>query len=530
MKLTNKKHYVRAAVIGLGVATSFLSVHQGTALATEENFDSTAAAIIKLLKEKNIITDAEAINILSRQRQAPVGQLSSPPPVTVVVPEGQQYLQTITDTVARDIKEEVKQEVKLALKDEISREVKLEAFTGSVPGWTKRIRFGGDIRLRYQGEFFDENNATIQDIQNFPELRNTREDRHLARHRIRLNATAKVNNQTEVGVTLATGNESSPVSTNDTLGDYMNKDTVTFDQAYVKWTPISETSTWNGNLDIWGGRMPNPFFSTDLVWDKDVNFEGLAATVKAPINARWKGLFNAGLFPLEEVELSSKDKWLYGAQIGVEYAPSTTFNFKLATGYYNYQNIEGQNNDASDTYVHTVPRSSQDGNAVFDINEALYGQNSGKEKFGLAADYDELNVTTSLDLGFWDPVHVVLQGDVVKNVGFDQAEILQRTGLLVPDDTMGYQVGLTVGYPKMQKLWDWQGYFAYRYLEADAVLDAFTDSDFHLGGTNAKGWILGGQLGVGENIWVNTRWMSGDEVSGPPIAIDAVQVDFNAKF
>ena len=30
------------------------------------------------------------------------------------------------------------------------------------------------------------------------------------------------------------------------------------------------------------------------------------------------------------------------------------------------------------------------------------------------------------------------------------------------------------------------------YAAADAVLDAFTDSDFHLGGTDAKGYYLGG--------------------------------------
>lgn len=531
MKLTNKKQYFRSAVVGLGVVTLLFSAQQGTAMAAEENFDSTAAAIISLLKEKNIITDAEAKNILSRQRQAPVGQLSSPPPVTVVVPEGQQYLQTITDTVARDIKEDVKQEVKLALKDEIAREVKLEAFTGSVPAWTKRIRFGGDVRLRYQGDFFDQTNAEFADPSGGGTVAlNSKIDRNRVRYRVRIAANAKLNNQAEVGVRLASGSSGDPVSTNDTLGDYMNKDSVNIDQAFIKWNPIPEAYAWTGEWNIWGGRMPNPFFSSDLVWDGDINFEGLATTLKVPVNARWKGLFNAGVFPLQESEFSSDDKWLYGGQIGIEYAPQTTFNFKLATAYYEYKNIQGKRNPASTTgvgiYDYTAPQYQQKGNVIFDINSG----NSADTMFALASKYNELNITSALDIGFWDPVHVLLLADYVKNLGFDQQEVSALTGNAVPREDTGYQVGLTVGYPKIQKLWDWQTYLFYKYLEADAVLDAFTDSDFHLGGTNAKGWILGGQLGVADNLWLNTRWISTNETFGPTYAIDILQVDLNGKF
>jgi hypothetical protein len=71
---------------------------------------------------------------------------------------------------------------------------------------------------------------------------------------------------------------------------------------------------------------------------------------------------------------------------------------------------------------------------------------------------------------------------------------------------------------------------AYRYLEADAVLDAMTDSDFHLGGTNNKGYVLGLQYALGRNNWVSARWLSSTEVSGPPLSVNALQVYFNAKF
>jgi hypothetical protein len=62
------------------------------------------------------------------------------------------------------------------------------------------------------------------------------------------------------------------------------------------------------------------------------------------------------------------------------------------------------------------------------------------------------------------------------------------------------------------------------------VLDAFTDSDFHLGGTNAKGWILGGSYGITDNTYVSARYMTADEIDGPTLGIDVVQVDLNTKF
>ena len=41
---------------------------------------------------------------------------------------------------------------------------------------------------------------------------------------------------------------------------------------------------------------------------------------------------------------------------------------------------------------------------------------------------------------------------------------------------------------------------ALRVVVADAVLDSLSDSDFHLGGTNAKGYILGGSAWFDESL------------------------------
>jgi hypothetical protein len=79
-------------------------------------------------------------------------------------------------------------------------------------------------------------------------------------------------------------------------------------------------------------------------------------------------------------------------------------------------------------------------------------------------------------------------------------------------------------------LWDWNAFVGYKWLESDAVIDAFTDSDFGLGGTNLKGYFVGGSLALGPNVWLSARWMSANQVAGAPYAVDIVQVDLNARF
>jgi hypothetical protein len=62
------------------------------------------------------------------------------------------------------------------------------------------------------------------------------------------------------------------------------------------------------------------------------------------------------------------------------------------------------------------------------------------------------------------------------------------------------------------------------------VLDAFNDADFHLGGTNHKGYFFGASYGVGRNAAVNMRWMSSRQITGLPLSIDVLQLDFGVRF
>lgn len=493
------------------------------AFAAGEGKPSDLEALILLLKEKQIVSEEEAARFIDKLRE-PGKQEKKAEKTITIMPRGQMYMKQLTDTVAADIKDKVAEQVKYEIKDDVVRELKLGENTGPVPSWTQRLSFSGDIRLREQQDMFDAQNALLQNPSDPTSLLNTRIDRERQRMRVRLGLKAEVNDQVEVGLRLASGTEKDPVSTNDTLGDYYNKDGFLIDQAFIRWLPLPEVT-------LLGGRVPNPFFSSDLVWDGDINLEGLAVQGKKPINGIWSGFATLGYFPLQEVELSKDDKYLVGGQAGIEYEPRPDILAKFGVAYYDYHHVAGLPNNATrpGLYDYSLPAFQQWGNDYFDIN-AFVGTAGTPVKYGLASDFKLLNITMAFDLALFKPIVVSFMGDFVTNLGFDHDAILARTGISYDDATDGYQVGLGVGYPKVTRRGEWKTFVNYKYIEKNAVLDAFTDSDFHLGGTNAKGWIIGTDIGVYDNFWLSARWLSSDVISGVPYSVDTLQLDLNTRF
>ena len=57
-----------------------------------------------------------------------------------------------------------------------------------------------------------------------------------------------------------------------------------------------------------------------------------------------------------------------------------------------------------------------------------------------------------------------------------------------------------VWQPALEKRWDWNAGINYRYIESDAVVDGFNDSDFGLGGMNLKGFEIFGSLAISPRV------------------------------
>lgn len=464
------------------------------------------------------------------------------------------------------VRNEIREQVRAELREDVTRDVLAKAqqerwgVPDALPEWTQRIKIAGDIRLRAQNDMFSSDNLpygtgfvdfnAVNDNGGFGgAFLNTDEDRLRGRVRARLGIDAKVTNNIKAALRVSTGHIDDPVSTNQTFGDSFRKSGVVLDRSYLQYEGINSDNY--PFLTLWGGRMPSPWLSTNLVWDKDLNFEGAAATYRMnmagsgsllDLDERDRSLFlTLGGFFLDEIELSADDKWLLGAQVGGEWLFRDQSSFKMGVAFYDYRNIAGRRNSLDSTlFDYTAPEFVQKGNSMFEISNDA---NAFGRRFGLAADYSLVNLTFNYDLARFAPTHVILTGDYVRNIGYDAEKIRSRLegGAMFADSSLftadpseerneGYQLKLTVGWPSTVTRRNWQAFLAYRYLERDAVLDAFTDSDFHLGGTNSKGWLLGGSYGLTENTYLRARYMSADEIDGPPFGIDVLQLDLNAKF
>lgn len=427
----------------------------------------------------------------------------------------------VPEAVMREIKEEIRQEVLAQARGERWGD------PGALPDWLNRISWNGDFRLRYQRDSFPPGNALPAQYNpaGLTLIGNTTDTQNYLRIQARLGMKAKISDYTFAAFRISTGNLTNPVSTNQTLGSGFNKYSIVLDRAYVQSAPYY----W---LALSGGKMPNPWLSTDLVWDTDVNFDGVAAQVQPIFSEAWTGYLTAGAFPYQYVQRSdtvwADSKWLYGAQLGARWTAMDATNAQFGIALYDYKNVEGIPNTTpgSTVYNSTAPPSMQKGNSLMYINAT-----GDPYLYGIASKFRELDLTAKIDWATYDPVHVMLIGDYVKNLGFNAAEIAQRTGLapLTPE-IIGHQLVLVVGNPQVRLYGDWQASVAYKYLERDAVLDALTDSDFHLGGTNAKGFVIGGSYGLDKETSLGVHWISTDQIDGAPLSIDTLQVDVSVRF
>ena len=87
-----------------------------------------------------------------------------------------------------------------------------------------------------------------------------------------------------------------------------------------------------------------------------------------------------------------------------------------------------------------------------------------------------------------------------------------------------------IGSGALQKRWDWDLGVSYRYVESDAVIDGFCDSDFGGGGTNLKGYAVGGNLALSRSVFIGARWLSATGIAGPTYQSDIIQIDINGRF
>jgi hypothetical protein len=497
--------------------------------------------------------------------------------------------------------------VKKQLRDELRKEVMEQAqkegwaSPGAYPEWAQRIHFYGDMRLRYERVLYPTGNApqtnfnaintgspydVSQNNEFFPPVLDTTEDRTLFRVRARVGMEAQLDYGITANIRLATGDTAAPVSTNATFGSNggdFSKYAIWLDRASIKYDSPDDS------LRLLIGRFDNPFWSpTDLVWYSELGFDGIAGQVRHEILPGITPFAAAGAFPIFNTSLNtsytvdvnpnavpaeintlgagtnvpSDDKYLFGGQFGVNASIGPDYNIRVAAAYYDFTHVQGEVSDpcaissTADVCSTDLSRPSyaQFGNSYFELrnlNPTIAAQSGSPtglyEYFGLASAFRPLVGSAQIDFANFRPIHIILDGEYVRNTAFNINQILSA-GVGTPQQQLGpvnnlaantgvydggnqgFMTRLTVGNPEVKHLWDWNAFVAYKYLESDATLDAFVDPDFGLGGTNLKGYIVGYNLGLAENLWTTVKWMSANNIAGSPYDVDVLLIDLNGKF
>jgi len=571
---------------------------------------STLVNLVDLLVQRGVINKDEGKGLVSAAEQEALEakQVTSQMvavPTTTSAPELSEPLTADAATapgksgskpkhvsyVPEFVKKEIRDQVRAELKDEVIAGVKQDAksegwgIPAALPEWVAAIHPSFDMRIRFADEFYGADNVGSEPgigpydwlavnkngsgLDNFANNHpsdaylNTKKDRLRIRERFRLGFEAKIADGLKAGVRFATSNINNPVSNDQTLGNTGQSYDFAIDRAFLQYDFVD--SKGNDWFTAYAGRTLNPFVSTDVVFDPDLSFEGIASSFRYHFNQEDSKIRNyhapnptarfginqgqqtpdsvfltLGVFPIQDVNFSVNDKWLYGAQFGADWLVFNESRFNIATSYYEYKNINARKNP---TFSHandwTAPQFVQKGNSMVAITDAntLNGvcEDTSGCLFGLASEFKIFNATAMFDYAGFAPAHVLVTADYAKNLGFNRQRILNEFGNSyastdLQERTNAYQARVDVGHPEMKRWGDWSVNLAYRYVQRDAVLDAFTDSIFHQGGTDAKGWVLGAQYGLVKNTWLNLRWLSTDAIDGPKYSVDTLNLDLNARF
>ncbi len=478
----------------------------------------------------------------------------------------------IPETVKAQIRDQIKQEVM-----DDAREHRWVA-PNAVAELVSRIRVFGDVRVRAEALAYPKGNDNSGSFPNFnaintgapfdtsgavfsPQL-NADQDRQRLRLRARLGVDVDLRENFSAGLRIATGENNTPISTNQSLGLANQSQGGNFSK-YALWLDRA----FRKNVALMAGRFDNPFFSPSvMVWDENVGFDGAALQARYQLGSWFTPFVNGGAFPVFNTDLNfsanrpakfkSTDKWLYAGQLGADIKPHRSVSFRVGGAYYHFDGVEGRLSDpftplnAQDqgNTDNTRPSFAQKGNTYMALRNIVpnalnnFGTSNQFQYYGLATPFHELVLNGKLDYTGFEPVTVTLSGEFARNLAFDgagaQVKAVNNRSPNGVDGTIGafdggntaWIAGLKVGAGTFQKRGDWALGINYRYVESDAVVDAFTDSDFGLGGTNMKGYTVFGSVALSPAVSLGVRWLSASEIAGPPLKNDTIQIDVSGKF
>jgi putative porin len=332
--------------------------------------------------------------------------------------------------------------------------------------WVDSVTWSGDLRLRHE-QFWRYANGVAT----------TGADRSRQRFRLRFGPEVKMGGfkaTVQVGTSTSTdGINGDQVSHNQSFDNAFSQKEIFILRAYADWNP-----SFFKPMTIMAGKLKNPFYTqytNDVLFDADVNPEGFAEAFTFKVTDSISLFTNFGQFVLDEDGAGGNDQFMLAFQGGTE-LKFLNSKLRLTVGLFDALNLAASGLSEPTTQQFNS-KAGAAGNAQPYVN-----------------DYDVLHLAGSFDteiIGF--PVNVL--GDFVKNTtGVISCPNNPGNlpglcvGTRIEDQDKGYQVGVRIG--KASKANTWEVAYYYKWLQADAALSAFVDSDFGDGGTNRRGNIF----------------------------------------
>ena len=374
-------------------------------------------------------------------------------------------------------------------KQELAREALIERVNShdKLLETLERISWFGDMRLRYEMVDRASDNSTANDA-----------DGHLdterPRIRFRFGARAHVYEDLDFVFRLSTGGDDASTSGNTTLDGTFGNEAISLNLAYGSWEFMD-------GLTVQGGKVKNPFMKSEVVWDGDVNPEGLSEIYQKK-SGDTTLQFVAGQYIVEETDrnttVDSDDVVLLAWQAQL-HQKTKAGKFKFAVAWYDYNHL-------------TDPGSA--------ITKQLGSGDGQRNSQVTGTDVNTTNMQIFDFMADWSSPLGNKHGSLFYEYAVNtDADAPAGNNTIAQDLDTAWQLGFKFGDKNVKKTGQWQIKTLYRLVQQDAVFYALTDSDFHQGGTNAKGIELGAKYAIRKGMqlgytFFNTENERGDTNGG----------------
>ena len=283
------------------------------------------------------------------------------------------------------------------------------------------------------------------------------------RYRLRFGLEAAFLDDVSAAFRLASGT-GEQVSTNQSAGKLGSQKGIHIDTAFLKWKP---TLNENATTVLVGGRMINPLWriaSSDVIWDDDLNPEGVGESVEYLFPDAGVSVFANGLqWVADQDSTSGKNQWEFSQQLGFETRLPFESRLRMAAAYHKWS-------DENRSTLSSV--AQQDGN-----------RRAGNATNGVLLNRFGVGELTGQLSGWAGRFPVSLQTTLVRNLRARN----NGTTITGPVARDAYQFGAIIGVAKAKGAWE-VAYFK-KYVQTDATVADAADSDFGDGGTNRVGHV-----------------------------------------